>query len=133
MCRFTNEQIQAVWDKGRREEGYDPEMYRKDACGAWMQRDKYGDRESTLGWEIDHIYPESKLMEENVEREQIDNIVNLRPLNWQNNLSKGDDYPAYTARIKAEGNSNVEESRQLIVSKEVREEITDFYKGYNLR
>lgn len=133
MCRFTEERIQEVWEKGSEVDGYDSTIYRKDACGAWMKRDKYGDRDSSLGWEIDHIYPESRLMEENVERDQIDNIVNLRPLNWQNNASKDNDYPAYTARCRAEGDSNIEDSRQMIVNKEVRESVADFYKGYNLQ
>lgn len=133
MCRFTEETIQEVWEKGTEVEGYDSSKFRQDACGAWMSRDKYGDRESSLGWEIDHIYPETRLLEENVEREQIDNIVNLRPLNWQNNASKGNDYPAYTAKCTSEGDSNVENSLQLIVNSETREQIAEFYKGYNLQ
>ena len=132
MCRFLDDIINEVWDKGTIVDGYDSNTYRKDACGAWMQRDKYGDRESSLGWEIDHIYPESRLLKENVDKRQIDDISNLRPLNWQNNASKGDDYPAYTAKCRAEGDSNIEDSRQLIVNKTVAERISELFKGYNL-
>lgn len=54
----------------------------------------FGDRNSAFGWEIDHIYPASKLKErKDVTDEQIDDMRNLRPLNWRNNASKGADYP----------------------------------------
>ena len=36
-------------------DGYDPTLFRKDACGAWIIRDKYGDSDSIYGWQIDHI------------------------------------------------------------------------------
>lgn len=67
---------------------------RKDACGAFILYEDFGDRNSAFGWEIDHIYPASKLKErEDVTDEQIDDMRNLRPLNWRNNASKGADCP----------------------------------------
>lgn len=54
------------------------------ACGAWIVREKYGDRSSqnNNGWEIDHILPESE--------GGTDNLFNLRPLQWFNNCKRGD-------------------------------------------
>lgn len=132
MCKFSEETIREVWEKGSEEEGFDPSIYRKDACGAWMEFSKYGDRESSLGWEIDHIYPESRLIELGVDKDFINNMENLRPLNWKNNESKGDDYPAYTSICRAHENSNIEESRQMLVNKETQENLSEFFKGCNL-
>lgn len=36
----------------------------------------------------------------------MDNELNLRPLQWLNNVSKGDNYPEYIAFVKADGRSN---------------------------
>lgn len=132
MCKFSQEIIDKVWERCPEVDGYDPNMYKKDACGAWMKRDKYGDRENSLGWEIDHIYPESRLLELGIEKRDIDNLDNLRPLNWKNNVSKGDDYPAYTSICKAKDDSNIEESRQMLVNKETQERLSECFKGYNL-
>lgn len=52
---------QLVWEKGRAVLGYDSKFVRKDACGAWMSFEDYNDRNSPCGWEIDHVYPKSKL------------------------------------------------------------------------
>lgn len=35
---FDEALIQAVWQKGKAEAGYASETYRKDALGAWMER-----------------------------------------------------------------------------------------------
>ena len=82
---FSEEEIQEVWEKGIPIEGENPEYFRRDICGAWMQRDKHGDIDNNMGWEIDHIIPVSK--------KGTHHIDNLRPLYWENNRSKGDDYP----------------------------------------
>lgn len=71
-----------VWGKGQIVPGYDPNMYRKDVCGAWIQWSHYGDRYSDTGWEVDHILPSS--------RGGSDNLINLRPLHWKNNAKKSD-------------------------------------------
>ncbi len=79
MANWSQEMIQAVWEKGQEESNNDPSMWRKDQCGAWIQWSKYGNRDSGYGWEIDHISPGGS-----------DNLPNLRPLQWQNNVDKGD-------------------------------------------
>jgi hypothetical protein len=68
--------IQAVWKKGRIVPGYDPNYIRKDQCGAWIILDMYGNRNSSFGWEIDHLIGD------------YDNIANLRPLQWENNSNR---------------------------------------------
>jgi hypothetical protein len=87
---FDESTIEAVWQKGKPEPGYS--SFRKDACGASMQRSKYGKTEQ-WGWEIDHIKP--------VARGGTDELSNLQPLQWENNRHKGDDYPNYSCKIAA--------------------------------
>lgn len=79
MANWTNEQIQDVWEKGTIVKNYDKDKDRQDQCGAWIKRDEYGNRNSSYGWEIDHISPGGA-----------DILSNLRPLQWQNNVDKSD-------------------------------------------
>lgn len=72
--------VQQVWEKGTIVANNGPNSWRKDQCGAWIARDRYGDRQSMYGWEIDHIKPESE--------GGGDEISNLRPLQWENNAAR---------------------------------------------
>ena len=54
---YTEEIIAEVWQKADVVPDNDAGMWRKDACGAWIQRSRYGDRSSDYGWEIDLIRP----------------------------------------------------------------------------
>lgn len=141
MAQFTDELINKIWEKGRKDPKYHPDFVRKDACGAWIIKDKYNDRDSIYGWEVDHIYPESKLKELGVPQELIDNIANLRPLNWKNNVSKSIDYPHYQAKMKAdvvndsEGKAedfNVECADEKEINANVQHRIEELFKGYRL-
>lgn len=75
---WTEEDIEFVWGKGA--PSTEPNTWRKDKCTAWIKRDKYGDRNSTYGWEIDHIdgNPDNNVRS------------NLQPLQWENNVAKSD-------------------------------------------
>lgn len=97
--------INYVWQKGLKVDGYDPDIYRQDYSGAWISRNAYGDRDSILGWEIDHVYP--------VAKGGTDEDINLRPINCRNNISKGDSYPEYIASVTSEDNRNI--TREFIV------------------
>ena len=111
--------IQAIWEKGIIVEGYDESLYRKDAGGAWIARDAYGDKSRELGWEIDHIFPINK---------GGDNcFVNLRPMNWRNNLSKSDDFPEYTAAVTSKDNKNIIEDTFCKVNSQLQQKLQQIY------
>lgn len=110
--------INEIWKKGTIVEGYDPDIYRKDAVGAWIMRSMYGKR-TGLGWEIDHVYPKVKGGQ--------NHLINLRPMHWRNNLTKADDYPGYTSAITAMGNSNEYKEECHIVNESLRQKLASLY------
>ncbi|MCK4822896.1 HNH endonuclease [bacterium] len=95
---FTDETIQQVWEKGEVVENHDPDVKRKDAAQAWIRKENYGNRDSIYGWEIDHI--------RRVSDGGTDDISNLRPLQWQNNLAREDD--PFSIVVTSEGDENIE-------------------------
>jgi 5-methylcytosine-specific restriction endonuclease McrA len=117
---LNKEMKEQIWEKATIVEGYDSNIYRKDACGAWIMKDKEGDRDHLFGWEIDHIFPLSL--------GGGDDIDNLRPLHWQNNLSKGDDFPRYKSSVTSNGSKNIEEERWLTVNDTVQKKLGQLYK-----
>lgn len=72
---------------------YDPNAWRKDQCGAWMNRAEYGKTDSQYGWEIDHKKP--------IASGGTDDLSNLQPLQWDNNRHKGDSFPHWTCKRRS--------------------------------
>lgn len=116
---FDENLINNVWKSAKIEAGYNPDMFRKDVCGAWIIRNQYGRTDSIFGWEIDHIFPLS--------RGGKDDSFNLRAMQWENKRSKGDDYPTYKAVVCAEGNKNVYADSQFTVNKEKQQLLSRKY------
>ncbi|MDH3672506.1 MAG: hypothetical protein OES46_15335 [Gammaproteobacteria bacterium] len=75
--RFSDEMIQQVWEKGRATLDQDSTIWRKDECGAWMNRAYYGNERSEYGWKI-----------ENVSTGGPDILENLRPLHRHNTFDR---------------------------------------------
>lgn len=124
---YSKELKDKIWEKGISVEGYDPKIVRKDACGAWIIRDLYGDRDTMFGWEIDHIFPMSKLIEFG-KSDKASDIINLRPLNVANNVSKSDSYPEYKAALTSDGEKNVVCNNSYVVNKQLQEELSKYFK-----
>ena len=124
---MTEEQIQDAWNRATVVEGFDKSRYRKDACGAWIIRNKYGDTDSIYGWQVDHIVPQSLLREKGISESMIDNSLNLRALQHENNDSKSDDYPSYTAVVTSEGTENVRVTKFLEVNSKKQEALKKLY------
>ena len=101
MTKYSEDILQKVWEKALTVPGMDEDLYRKDYCGAIIRRDMYGMSSESLsyGWEVNRIRPawlggESELN-------------NLQPLHWENNRSKGNNYPAWSCMVLSESNENV--------------------------
>ena len=110
--------VNAVWEKATTVDNFDPTQFRKDACGAWIIRNHYG-LQTAYGWEVDHVYPQSLGGD--------DNLENLRAMHWENNKSKGADYPSYKAVIQSEGNKNVRREGQYTVNEERQKVLAQLY------
>ena len=61
--------------------------------------------------------------------DMIDNIINLRPLNWRNNASKSNSYPFYSASLVADdaAATNVETNIGKVVNEGVQAQLKDYY------
>lgn len=95
MAIINKEKALDIW-----EQTFGNVLYAKDVAGAWMLRDRYGEtKELGYGWEIDHKFPES--------RGGSDSSYNLRPLQWENNRAKADDYPSWTSVVTSQGDHNI--------------------------
>lgn len=117
---LTEEIIDHIWQTAKMVDGMDARMVRKDPCGAWIVRDKFGMSDNSYGWEIDHIFPISLGGD--------DNILNLRAMNCANNRSKGDSYPSYIAAVTSEGSENISVRRVLRVNLAKRAALEKLYK-----
>ena len=64
---ITNQLKQKVWEKGQIVDGFNPDMYRKDPCGAWIAWDKYGIRDN---WQAVDWHLQRSLCRRNVNCEE---------------------------------------------------------------
>lgn len=103
MADWTEEEKLEIWAKGTPCPPNDPNIWRKDQCGAWMHYSEYGapskdEPHTSYKWQIDHIKPESKGGE--------DIVSNARPLQWYNNDSRQNGL--LKTKVTANGKKNVE-------------------------
>jgi hypothetical protein len=84
-----------------------------------MQKNKYGTQDS-MGWENSHVYP--------LARGGDDELINLIPMQWQNNRNKSNSYPSYQCSVKAEGNKNVPSEETRIINELLQKELRVKYK-----
>lgn len=102
MADWTEEEKRKIWAKGIECPPNDPNLWRKDQCGAWMYYPNYGapslnESKTSFKWQIDHIKPESEGGE--------DIVSNARPLQWFNNDSRQNG--RLKTKITADGAKNV--------------------------
>jgi len=116
---YSESIIEEVWAKGVIVDGYDKDLYRKDAAGAWIARNSFGNRDSLFGWEVDHVWPQSK--------GGGDDLVNLRPMHWKNNISKGDNYPVYSTSILAADDKNIEIVENRTINAKLQKILENLY------
>lgn len=128
---MDKQEILGIWAKAHAVNGVNPNEWRKEDCGAWIKYDKYGDRNSNYGWEVDHIVPQSKLEEAGASQKEIDNPLNLRPLHWANNDSKSDDYPMFTKVVTAKDDNNVKIYSLDMIDDDLRDELNRLYLEYD--
>ena len=65
--------------------------------------------------------------EKGYSQKNIDNIDNLRALQHENNASKSDDYPSYTAVVTSEYAENVNVTKILEVNEKKQEMLRKLY------
>jgi hypothetical protein len=49
---YGEQVIQQVWEKARANGEMNAELWREDECGAWINRQQYGNANSDFGWKI---------------------------------------------------------------------------------
>ena len=121
-----------IFQKCRTIEGLDPKMWRLDSSGAIIKKTSYGRDDELYGWEIDHVIPVSILEKYHVPEELGNDMLNLRAMNWNNNVSKGNSYPKYEIVITSEddGKSNTYVVGKKTVNKWLQEKLRALYNGY---
>ena len=78
MENYSEEIIQKVWNKAAHIGHNDPNMWRKDKCGAWIGRHHFQEK-SEFGWGI--VKLPGAVTDEN------DETSGLIPLQWENKLA----------------------------------------------
>ena len=69
---YSDDQVQTVWEQGRATMDRDPGEWRKDQCGAWLQRAQYN-TDAEFGWKIEAVRTGNPAV-----------LGNLQPVHWRN-------------------------------------------------
>ena len=94
---YQRQEVDRTWLFAQPVPGNDPDIWRKDAYGAWIHRFGYGDSTSPYGWKIDDFGSGLSAR----------GVTPLRPIQWQNYLDR---FNAPTrSRITADGLDNTRE------------------------
>lgn len=102
---WTAQQIEDVWNKGEIISNFNPSLYRKDYAGALMYRNSFlnhvrlNDDVKSFNWTIVHQKP--------LVAGGTNDISNLVPLNNNNAISKGDNYPKWKTTVFYNGKENI--------------------------
>jgi hypothetical protein len=80
----SQNEIDQVWEKGKKVKGKNPDLYRLDDHDNIIYKHSYG-KNSTMGWEIDHKNPKANRGSEHMKNKQ--------PLQTNTNRQKSDKYP----------------------------------------
>lgn len=59
--------VQAVWDKARARPERNPDQWRQDPCGAWLERDQLDNEASEYGWRMLQVEPDAEASAETLE------------------------------------------------------------------
>ncbi|QOI98534.1 MAG: hypothetical protein HRU69_14020 [Flammeovirgaceae bacterium] len=119
MADFSDKQIQDVWNKGTTVENYDSVKYRKDVCGALDATRQVRERGNfRLG---------NRPCLSRVKRGD-ETLINLRPMHWENNRSKADDFPSYTAVKTSNDTKNVDKEERKTVNDALLAELKKLYR-----
>lgn len=128
---WSEEAKLAVWGKAPIAETVKTDGMRLDPCKALMRLEEYGNRDSEYGWEIDHVVPEQLLEDNRVPQDLIDNIDNLRPMHWNNNLKKSDKFPRYSANTTMVGGVNYDDVyRDYCVNRDLVNVVRNLFADY---
>jgi hypothetical protein len=79
---YTKQQLDLIWQKAKKIPSLPIDLIRVDDFGSTIAYAAYGDRNSRYGWEVDHILAKSN--------GGTDDLPNLRPLHYKNNIMKSD-------------------------------------------
>lgn len=127
---WTDYAKKLVFGKAPLVDVHNPKHGRWDSCKACIKEDYYGNRDSEYGWEIEHVYPESLLRHAGVPQDLIDDIDNLRPMHWRNNVQKDNKFPIYGGVVTAVGDTNLDVSRDYRVNRDQINVLRSLYGEY---
>ena len=125
---IEQELLRKLWNGRQTVEGLEPDEFRLDPCNALIEWSKYGDPLDDNGWVIDNIVPRAML--KGAPEEEIDDPVNLRPMHYKNNASKGDDFPIYSTKVKYVEGKNEMIDDWYEVNEELKQTLIEKYSKY---